>query len=356
MLRFAAPLALSILLAAPAAPGPERDSAWAGALPPGEVALPAGFYRGPWKLGPGVRLLASPGAILEGGDPVLTLSDGDRVEHLTVRAEPGAIGILAQGASGLELADVEISGGLRGARIQGGSVTWRGGVVERQRGYGIWLQGCRASLEQLIVRHQEGPAIFSGHVELTLRESALADAEYGLLTEGGRLTLSHLEMERIARAGIALVHADAQISESRLEGPFGESALSINNAQALEIRGLRIRRTGSAGIKLIGCRAKLSGNTIEGARSDAQGIEGDGIFSYNSELESDGDVLLDDGGTAIAVFGGHAHVSRCRIEKAGQAAATVAATGELRLSGCAIGEGSHARQVERGSKLLEDSP
>ncbi len=360
MLASAAILALFALFAAPVAPGAEaapiRDAAWASALPPGEVHLPAGFYRGPWSLGPGVHLIGEKGAILEGGDPVLRLSGGDRVERLELRAAPGGVGVAAQDAGGVELDDLEINGGARGARIQGGSLRWRGGVIERQSAYGIWLQGCQAALEHLTVRHQLGPAIFAGHVDLVLRESELADAEYGLLSEAGRAAIAKLGLERISRAGFGLVHTDAQIGESRLEGPFSEAALSINDARSLELSGLTIRRAGTAGIKLLGSRARLRGNLIEGTRTDADGLEGDGLYAYNSEVDSEGDALLDDAGAAISISGGRARIAHCRIEKAGRAAAAVAAHGELTLRDCALGEGSRDLIAESGSKLVRDPP
>jgi len=347
---------LVLALAARTAAAQTRDAAWAAALAPGQTAmLPAGNYRGPWKLGPRVHLVASPGATLEGGDPVLTIAgDGVTLEGLAVRALPGAVGIRALGATGTELIDVHVTGGARNLSVKGGSISIRGGTFEHSSKFGLWLQGCHAAMSSLVVAHHLGPAIYLGHSSVDLSRATIVDAEYGLLAFGAQLDMQDSHVEQIGRAAVGAIVSAARIRRSEFTGPFSEAALSISGSHPIVLQGNHIRLTGRTGIKLINSIATMSDNDISGARSDAQGLEGDGLYSNNASVDSTGDRWSDNGGVSISIMGGSAVLRGCHIAGAGQAAAAVTSQGELRLSKCEISEGSMELMVAPDAQLTQE--
>lgn len=349
-------LLFALLLAAPASAAPVRDAAWASALRPGEItALPAGLYRGPWSLSAGVHLRASPGAILEGGDPVLAIhGSGVTVEGLTVRAS-GRVGISAIEANGTSLVDVHISGGAIGLQARTGSLSWSGGGAERSSKYGLWLQGLKVTLSRLSLQHHRGPALYLGHVAATLRDLLITDSEYGLLTFESELKMFHSQFRNLQRAGVGLNLTSGELSDNEFDGPFGEAALAISSARAMVLRNNHLVHSGSIGIKVIHSTVTLANNQISGARSDSGGLEGDGLYSNNSQLDSSNDRLTDNSGASVSIMGGKASFKDCRIEGSGQAAAAVSGHGELSLSGCTITNGSAELMVSPGSILNNEN-
>ncbi len=349
-------LLLALLFAAPADAAPVRDAAWASSLKPGAITLlPAGLYRGPWRLPAGVHLRASPGAILEGGDPVLTIhGSGVTVEGLTVRAS-GQVGVSALEANGTTLLEVHISGGAIGLKARKGSLSWSGGGAERSSKYGLWLQGLKVTLSRLVLQHHAGPALYLGHAAATLRDLQISDSEYGLLTFESELELVHSQLRDLQRAGVALNLTSGELRDNDFDGPFGEAALAISSARAMVLRNNHLVHAGSIGIKVIHSTVTLANNQISGARSDNGGLEGDGLYSNNSQLESNNDRLSDNGGASVSIMGGKASLKGCRIEGSGQAAAAVSGRGELSLSGCTILDGSVELMVSPGSTLNNEN-
>ncbi|MHB8416885.1 MAG: NosD domain-containing protein [Myxococcales bacterium] len=280
-----------------------RDGSWAASLPPGDVRLPAGVYRGPWRIGKGVHLLALAGAVLEGGDPVLSITGDDvAVSGLAVHAT--GVGISARGVRGLTLSDVSVSGGQQG----------------------IYL----AEAEARIVR------------------GTLVGSDYGILAWQTRIEAAGGRVAHVHRAGIALVRSSGAVHGCSFEGPFFEAAISVLGAARIELRRNRIRRAGAIGLKLLNSEGELSENDVAGARSDARGLEGDDVYLFDSRVRSRGDVLDDAEATGLTVLGGRAKVSGCRILRTGQAA-YVGEKGQLFLTGCTIDRAAVGLVVEPDS-------
>jgi nitrous oxidase accessory protein NosD len=351
---------LALAFAAQLANIAPRDAAWAASLQPGQIVrLPAGSYRGPWKLGPGVQLIAAPGAVLEGGEdgaPVLTLSSDDELENLTVHADARAVGILAENADRLLFRGVKVSGGERGVRLHGGSIDWSGGGVEGGARFGIWTQGTHALLEGLRVQHIAGPAIFLGHSSAVLRELDLSEAEFGVLVLNGTLEMSRCKVGRVQRTGIGVMQGTGRLNDNQLEGPFSDGAISANSARGLMLRHNLIRHAGSIGIKLLGCEATLTRNEVAGARADKDGLEGDGLYLNGSEIVSTGDQISDVTGVGISVMGGHCEFKSCAVKGASLAAVSVESHGEAHFKSCSFKEGSLELIEGRGSTLKNETP
>ncbi|RDI95200.1 copper-binding protein [Meiothermus sp. QL-1] len=191
-------------------------------LAPGQtVVLEAGVYRGPWTIQtPGVRLVARPGALLDGGGQgsALVLSaPGIQVEGLEVRNvgqgddfyEPDAALVL-DGCTGCVVRGLVargVTGGIRversnGVRIEASLLegTGRAPGLQTYRSDGVVLQGnaIRGFLDNLYVEYGERLRIEGNRVE--------GAGRYGLhlmFTYQARLQGN---LSRRNRVGSALMH------------------------------------------------------------------------------------------------------------------------------------------------------
>jgi hypothetical protein len=343
-----------IIAATPAAHG-AYDDTWARSLGPGAaVRLPVGTYAGPWHLGPGVHLVADSGAILEArqsGAPALVIEgSGVTIEGLAIRAAPGAIGIEATDRARLTLRDFQISGGTRGLEVHGGDVSWSGGTVEGTSDYAVWAKASHLRLRAVRLRDNRGPAVYVADTQAELFRCSLATSEYGVLGIRSQVDLTENEFLKDRRAGIGLSLSSGHLSQNHFSGPFFEAAITLLSSQSLRIERNRIEQAGSAGIKLLGSTASLEDNLVSGARS-TRGLEGTGLYLHASTVHSRGDILRDNDGTALVVIGGAVTLQDCRIERSGEAAASVASRGVLVLSHCVVREGSTDVDVEPDSTL-----
>ncbi len=252
-------------------------------LPPGQtVVLEAGVYRGPWEIKtPGVRLVARPGAVLDGGGKgsALTLSaPGIVVEHLEVRNvgpgddfyEPDAAVVLYQceGCVVRGLRAQGVTGGIRveqssRARIEesilvgtrqapglqayrsddvilhrnqierfldnlyveyGERVEVEANRVEEAERYGLHLMFTYQAQVRgnQSYRNRVGSAIMHGaenQVEANLFAEEVGPLRYGLLLQEEWLTV--LRKNRFERNTIGLLSLDSrdsQLEENRFEG------------------------------------------------------------------------------------------------------------------------------------------
>jgi len=296
-----------LLALALAAGAPRYDATWAAALPAGDTPLPAGVYAGPWTLPRGVHLLATPGAVLAGGDPVLTIGgDGVRVEGLTVRAT--GVGISARGVHALTLEADAVTGGTQ--------------------------------------------AIYAGEAELRVIGSSLSGSDYGLLAFRTVLLLQEVRVFHVARTGFGIVRSTGTIEGCSFEGPFFEAAISVVGSNRLTLRHNRVRHAGAIGLKLVSSTGELFDNVVAGARSDPRGLEGDDVYAFASTLRSQRDSMTDATGTGLTVLGGTATVTGCTIADAGQAAVYVGETGHLELVGCTVDGAPAGLVVEPGATAL----
>jgi hypothetical protein len=232
------------------------DAQWADSLAPNAaVELPAGTYLGPWKLAAGVRLTAGPGAVLRAGpgaDATLTLTGDARIEGLGVEVAPGGYGI----------------------RVGSG----------RAELIGIHLTAAGPAKAAIYVAH--GEVVVSGG-------SIDGPSDYGVLAERALgVTLSGTEV-RAVRAGTGIVSGPAVIEGCSFRGPFSEAGISLIDVPRARLARNVLTAVKSLGIKLTGSIATLSGNQVTGGRADSQGLEGNSLYAFNSQLTLAADKLGD---------------------------------------------------------------
>ncbi len=277
-----------------------RDAAWARSLPEGaQVLLPAGRYIGPWRFQHQVSVKAAPGAILSPGaepDPglaTLTLQAGGRIEGLTIEATI--------------------------------------------KGYALRVEGGTAVLAGLHLGGRGESALYVVRSKVTVSDCEFQGNDYGLLTEGpSMVAISGSRFRQNQRAGVAAVNTVITVADSMFTGPFYEAALTIIHSDSATLSGNQITAAGAAGIKLLTTKAVLTGGEVRGAQSDAKGLEGDGLYAFQSKVESEGLRIEDTHGTGVWVSGGHVSLAHCEIAQSSEAAASVGGNGTLTLSKCHV--------------------
>jgi hypothetical protein len=277
-----------------------RDATWARSLPEGaQVLLPAGRYTGPWRFQHQVSVKAEPGAILspsaelDPGLATLTLQDGGRIEGLTIEATT--------------------------------------------KGYALRVEGGTAVLARLHLGGRGQAALYIVRSKVTVSDCEFQGNDYGLLAEGpSTVAVSGSRFGENHRAGVGAVNTAITVADSMFTGPFYEAALTIIHSDSATLSGNQITAAGAAGIKLLTSKAVLTGGKVQGARSDANGLEGDGLYSFQSRVESEGLRIGDTHGTGVWVSGGHVALAHCEIAQSSEAAASVGGNGTLTLSKCHV--------------------
>jgi nitrous oxidase accessory protein NosD len=280
-----------------------RDAAWARSLPDGtEVYLPAGHYVGPWSFEHRVQLRADPGATLSpGASPdarrtTLTLHAGGKVEGLTVQATPKGYAVRIDHSPQVVLSGLHL-----------------GGVGEA----GLYLAASDVKVSD---------CDFEGN-------------DYGVLTEGpSTLEVVGSRFKGNRRTGLALVGTSAVIERNEFEGPFLEAAVLGVRGDSLKLRGNQVAAAGSIGLKFLSSKVALDGDRVRGARSDKDGLEGNGLYAYRSTVEGANVQIDDTRGTAVSVVGGRVALRNCTIAHSSEAAAYVSSGGALLLAGCTLSD------------------
>jgi hypothetical protein len=265
------------------------------------VVLPAGHYVGPWRFEHRVHLKAFPGATLSPGEArdegraTLTLQAGGQVEGLTIESA----------VKGYAL------------RVDRGSTTLSGLHLVGGGEAGLYLVASEVSVSG---------CDFEGN-------------DYGVLTEGpSTLEVSGSHFRRNYRAGVAVVYTAATVKDSEFTGPFYEAAVTVIHSESVTLSGNRVAAAGAIGIKLLLSKAVLVGGRIKGARSDGQGLEGNGLYAFQSTVDADGLHIEDTRGTAVSVIGGRVALNHCEIRQSSEAAAYVSGGGTLVLQKCLLAD------------------
>lgn len=185
-----------------------------------------------------------------------------------------------------------------------GNATIEGLTVWAPRGgYGVRLHGGTVTLLSMTVRGANQAAVFLAQGEATLISVHLLGGEYGLLTQSAKsVSLSALEVRGQQRAGVAIVSGPAEISGSEFIGPFGEAAIVLLHGDS-RLTGNTLRNVGAIGIKVLNGSAQIERTSIASARADTRGLEGDGLYVYDSHVTLQALTISDTDGVALSLIG-----------------------------------------------------
>lgn len=248
-------------------------------LPPGQtVVLEAGLYHGPWEIrSPGVRIVARPGAVLDGGGQgtALTLAaSGIQVEGLEVRNvgpnddfyEPDAAVLLyrCEGCVVRGLKAQGVTGGIRvewshRARIENVLLTGTGKApgLQTYRSDEVVLRGnrIRGFLDNLYVEYGE---------RIVVEDNQVTEAErYGLHLMFTYQALVRHNQSWKNRVGSAIMHgAENRVEDNRFAeevGPLRYGLLLQEEWQAV-VRGNRFVHNTVGLLSLDSRDTRLEGN------------------------------------------------------------------------------------------------
>jgi Right handed beta helix region len=242
----------------------------------------------------------------------------------------------ADGGSTLEIAGVALIDGLS--------------IVAPDGGVGVRVDATGAAeLRGVEVSGNGQSLIFVAEGELTLSGGQLTGGAYGLLTQQARaLRVRNVRVSGQTRAGLAIVNGPVEISDVEVSGPFGEAAISVIHGK-LTLTRARIAKSGAVGVKVVNGEAILDGNSIAGGRTDARGLEGNGLYVYNATATLDGDHFADCQGAEISLIGSTATLIRVVLEGASEAAVYVSGS-QLTARDCQVRDTPAGLLIEPGSK------
>jgi hypothetical protein len=215
----------------------------------------------------------------------------------------------------------------RGVDVDRGAIELRAVVFRAAGRRAIVLHGAEASIEDVDVRGSSlsavqatagssvrilrgafeglgGAALYAGASQLYVEGAVVDAAEYGVMgfrgadvvVRGGRF--SHYRV-----AGVALVGSHGSISDAQFASGGSEGAISVSFADGempILLTGNRIRTPGPIGIHVTESSVTVRGNSITGARRDAQGDLGDAVFAMDSRVIATENVLRGNAGSGIA--------------------------------------------------------
>jgi len=257
--------------------------------------LSPGHYVGPWRFTHRVRVRASAGA---------TLSPGDA-------EDPGHATLILE----------------RGGQVEGLA------IEAPAKGYALRVERSTATFARLHLTGNGEAGLYFVGSKVRASECDFEGNAYGVLGEGpSTLDLGSSRFHGNVRAGVAVVSTATTLKDNQLVGPFYEAAVTAIHCDPVKLSGNRTTAAGAVGLKFIASKAVLSGGSVEGARSDAQGLEGNGLYAYHSTIDAAGLHIDATKGVGVSVIGGSVSLRHCEIRHSTEAAASVSSGGTLTLS------------------------
>ena len=273
------------------------------------------------------------GLSIEGGATCAAFSGGaHKLQRVELRGCSEA-GVVGRGAR-IELIEGEvsaISGGRdgRGVDLQGGSLSARAVVFRDAGRRAIVLNGASGVLEDLSVRGSSlsalqatggadvqvirgvyegrgGAALYAGGSRLRVEGARVRRGEYAILGfKGADLTVVGGELTDYSVAGVALVNAHGTVERVTISRGGTDAAISITRADGKKpvlLVDNRISHPGTMGVHVTESAVTARGNTITGAKLDAERDMGDAVYAVDSRLVIEQNVLRANAGSGVAAL------------------------------------------------------
>jgi Right handed beta helix region len=271
------------------------------------------------------------GLSLEAGEICLEIAGGSghHLQKVELRGCTQA-GLVARGAD-IDLfssAVREVSSGRsgRGIDVDGGSLSARRLALEAAGRRGIMLRGSRAVLADLDARGSSvsavqatdgadvrilrghfqgfgGPALYAGGARLSIVDARILDVEYAVIgNRGAALAIEGGELTDYRVAGVAMVDSAGSVRGATIARGGTEAGVSITHAPRdapVLLVDNRISAPGTMGVHVTDASVTLRGNSITGARVDAERDLGDGVYALDSRVVMEENVLRGNSGNGI---------------------------------------------------------
>jgi parallel beta helix pectate lyase-like protein len=334
---------------------------------------------------------------------VLEVRGADRVEIYGVSIESAAVcaafaggahrlqrielhacaqaGLVGRGAQIELISSVisDVSGGRegRGIDLEGGSLEARKVFLHGAGRRGVVLSGAQGVLEDVEVRSSGlsalqatsgaevrvirgiydglgGAALYAGGSRLSVEGARVQRVEYGVLGfRGAVLRVQGGELTDYAVAGVAMVNSFGSVENVTIARGGTEAAISItraNGTRPVLLLDNRISHPGPMGVHVTESSVTARGNTITGARLDAEKDMGDAFYAVDSRLVIEQNVMRGNAGSGVAAV-------RTQVRLSGNGFIENGRAGVLLLDGSkgsATGN-TFARNAKAGVELGEQS-
>ena len=309
-----------------------------------------------------------------------TFGGAHRLQKVELRGCSQA-GLLGRGAR-IDLvssAISDVSGGRegRGIDLDGGSLEARHVLMRSAGRRAVVLRRARGLLEDVEVQGSSlsalqatdgaearvvrgsyeghgGAALYAGGARLAVEGARVRRGEYAVLGfRGAELTVIGGELTDYAVAGVAMVNSHGSVERVTIARGGTDAAVSITRADGKKpvlLLENRISTPGTMGVHVTESSVTARGNTITGARLDAEKDMGDAFYAVDSRLVIEQNVMRGNAGSGVAAIRSQVRLSDNGLIENGRA-------GLLLLDGSrgsATGN-TFARNVKAGVELGEQS-
>jgi hypothetical protein len=273
------------------------------------------------------------GLSIEGGDVCAMFSGGShKLQRVELRActEAGLVGREAE-IELLSSAISDVSGGRggRGIDLDGGGLEARNVTLHAAGRRAIVLQHARGALENLEVRWSSlsalqatsgadatviggfyegfgGVALYAGASRLRVENARVRRSEYAVLGfRGAELSVVGGELTDYEVAGVAMVNSHGGVRGATIARGGTDAAISVTSADGKKpvlLTDNRISSPGTMGVHVTDSAVIARGNTITGARLDAERDMGDAIYAVDSTLVLERNVMRGNAGSGVAAL------------------------------------------------------
>ena len=271
------------------------------------------------------------GLSVEAGEVCLEIAGGagHHLQNVELRQCREA-GLVARGA-GIDMfssAVREVGSGRsgRGIDLEGGSLSARRLTLDAAGRRAVVLHGARGVLADLDARGSSlsalqatdgaevrvirgnfegmgGPALYAGGARLSVVGARIRDDEYAVIgNRGAQLAIEGGELTDYRVAGVAMVNSSGSLRGVTIARGGTEAAVSITRAPRdapVLLLDNRISAPGPMGIHVTESSVTLRGNSITGARVDAEHDMGDGVYALDSQVLLEQNVFRGNAGSGI---------------------------------------------------------
>lgn len=281
------------------------------------------------------------GLSVEGAQICVRISGGSRhqLENVELR-DCGETGLFARGAA-IAMAATrvsEVGQGRSGAgvELEGGSLEARKVTLFRAGKRGFLLHGARALLSDVEVRESglsalqaldgaearvvggiferhSGAALYAGGAKLSVEGARIGGDDFAVIgNRFSEVVVLGGEMTDYHTAGVAMVNSQGSVQKAFIARGGTESAISITRSgrkTPVLLVDNRIQDPGTMGVHVTESSVTARGNSITGARLDAEKDMGDALYAIDSELVIEGNVLRANAGSGVAALRSHVRLS-----------------------------------------------
>jgi len=321
------------------------------------------------------------GVSIEGAATCASLTGGShRLQRVELRSctQAGLAGRNAQ-IQMVSSAISDVSGGRdgRGIDLDGGSLEAHALSLEDAGRRGIVLHAARGLLEDVEVRGSSlsalqatdgadarvvrgvwegrgGATLYAGGSRLSVEDARIRRGEYAVLGfRGAELSVRGGELTDYAVAGVAMVNSHGSIERAIIARGGTEAAVSITRADGSKpvlLLDNRISSPGTMGVHVTESQLTARGNTITGARLDAEKDMGDAVYAVDCRLVIEQNVMRGNAGSGVAAVRSQVRLNENGFIENGRA-------GLLMLDGSrGSATGNHfQRNLKAGIELAEES-